>query len=118
MGDRPVILVIDASENGRTALAVLLRGRGYVVLSVRSGTEALHLLRVGFRPSVILLDLVTPGDGLSFRVRQMADPDLAEIPVIAGASLAEAQDHIDPTHRVVHMLRDSFDVDRLLQWIE
>ena len=77
----PVILVVDDHDSVRDALGLELAG--YRVVAVPDGAAALEVLRAGFVPRVIVLDLMMPlMDGFEFRVRQLADPTLASIPVI------------------------------------
>jgi CheY-like chemotaxis protein len=79
-----VVLVVDDDHDLRDAVTTLLEEGGFHAVGVCNGREALDLLRSdGARPSAILLDLMMPVmDGLQFREEQLADPDLAAIPVI------------------------------------
>jgi CheY-like chemotaxis protein len=64
-------------------IARALLFEGFEPLMARNGREALDLLATGFRPGVILLDLMMPVmDGREFRNRQRDQPDIAPIPVI------------------------------------
>jgi CheY-like chemotaxis protein len=61
----------------------LLEIEGYVVHTAADGAEALKLLRSGFEPGLIVLDLMMPGmDGFQFRKEQLRDPKLSAIPVV------------------------------------
>jgi two-component system, chemotaxis family, chemotaxis protein CheY len=88
-------LLVDDDADTREALLILLEGEGYEGFGAANGREALDLLRRGFRPCMILLDLAMPEmDGLGFRRAQLSDPELAAIPVVvvsAGASSKEAE---------------------------
>jgi DNA-binding NtrC family response regulator len=58
------VLVVDDDTASRTGLQALLEGHGYQVDSAAGGAEALEKAR-GFRPAVVIADLVMPGmDGL------------------------------------------------------
>ena len=58
----------------------------YDAVAVGSGREALDVLAGGLRPCAIVLDLVMPEmDGFAFRRAQLADPQLAAIPVLLGS---------------------------------
>jgi CheY-like chemotaxis protein len=76
-----LLLVDDDSDFCETTLAVL-RHAGHHAVAAYNGREALDLLHQGFRPCVILLDLGMPEmDGFVFRRLQLADPEIAAIPV-------------------------------------
>jgi CheY-like chemotaxis protein len=88
---RPV-LVVDDDRDIRETLEELLRDEGYEVVTARNGAEALAAVRRE-RPALVVLDLFMPVmDGVEFRRRQLADPEIADVPVIvisAAAALAE-----------------------------
>lgn len=66
------LLIADCNEDYRTALTVLLQD-SYHVISCRTGTEALALLRQEL-PDILLLDLMLPElDGLTVLERATAD---------------------------------------------
>jgi CheY-like chemotaxis protein len=77
------ILIIEDDEGVGPSIAHLLRDEGYEVAVAANGRVALDRLKRDPLPSLILLDLMMPEmDGIEFRVRQLADPRLASIPVI------------------------------------
>jgi CheY-like chemotaxis protein len=91
----PAILVIEDDALTRRALALVLARDGFQVQTAANGRAALDQLRLGRRPSLILLDLVMPVmDGYQFRDEQRRDPLLADIPVIivSGAFDARSRD--------------------------
>jgi CheY-like chemotaxis protein len=93
------ILVVEDDAITRGAIKMLLEWEDYRVDCAGDGEEALDLLRVGEKPSLILLDARMPGcDGWCFRAEQRADPDLADIPVVVisgeDASSLDAAGHI------------------------
>jgi CheY-like chemotaxis protein len=88
------ILVVDDDRDIRDAMCDWLVDEGYASAAVANGQEALSYLRTHDRPCLILLDLMMPVmDGWEFRRLQLADPQLASIPVVAitaGGTVAEA----------------------------
>jgi signal transduction histidine kinase len=82
--DRRRILVVEDDQEILGTLAGLLEEEGYEVQSFSDGRDALDQLRRGAAPELIVLDLMMPGmDGWEFRTIQRADPQLADIPVVA-----------------------------------
>lgn len=84
MNKKEILLVEDDPEL-RAMVTELLESDGYEVRAVDNGQVALDVLQdgKGWRPAVILLDLMMPVlDGLEFRKRQLADDAIANIPVI------------------------------------
>ncbi len=77
------ILVVDDDRSLRGGIGVLLREEGFQATCVADGEEALVALRSEPRPCLILLDLRMPFvDGMSFRRRQLEDPETAGVPVV------------------------------------
>jgi CheY-like chemotaxis protein len=77
------VLIIEDDQGVRDSLAAILREEGYHVDVARSGAAAFRCLQARPLPTLILLDLMMPEmDGLTFRSRQLADPELRHIPVV------------------------------------
>jgi len=77
------ILVVEDEPGTRAQITRILRHAGYPVVAVGNGEEALECLRQDARPCLVVLDLMLPVmDGFEFRVRQMQDPEIANIPVV------------------------------------
>ncbi len=87
------ILVVDDEQAIRDVFADILADEGYPVVCVTNGQEALHyLVRQARSPCLILLDLNMPVmSGWEFRLAQLADPQLAMIPVVAVSAAATVQ---------------------------
>ncbi len=76
------VLVVDDEPMVRETLGQVLKDEGYVVDLAVDGESALARVRAA-RPDAILLDLMMPGmNGWEFRAAQLADPALADIPVV------------------------------------
>jgi CheY-like chemotaxis protein len=87
---RPKVLIVDDDRDIREILGEMLAEEGYIIEAAWNGAEALRRLRSGFRPNLIILDIMMPVmDGLAFRAEQKQSPDLAAIPVI-GVTAATA----------------------------
>ncbi|MFB6350826.1 MAG: response regulator [Bradymonadaceae bacterium] len=90
MTDR--ILVVEDEDDLRDSIAEVLRLQGYDVSTAANGRQGLDQLHeVDQAPSLILLDLMMPVmDGWTFRRRQLAEEDLADIPVVVFTSAKDA----------------------------
>ena len=111
------VLLVDDNGEVLDAQRALLESAGYVVEVATDGAEALHLLRNGFRPSVILLDIMMPGiDGFQFREMQMSIPELAPIPVIVYSGYTVDTRRLAQL-RPVAFLQKPFDPERMLELI-
>ena len=109
------ILVAEDNAVEREGLAVVLRQRGYTVLTAHDGAEALKLLQAGPAPGLILLDMLMPGcDGWQFLDRRQPSPALAAVPVVLMKGLAEAGADWAASLGAVGFLRKPCDVEALL----
>lgn len=76
------VLVVEDDPDARELLRTALTVEGYEVRTAANGMDALTSLRQA-RACIILLDIMMPVmDGWAFRRVQVADPDLASIPVL------------------------------------
>jgi CheY-like chemotaxis protein len=88
------VLVVEDDLATREALSLFLAGQGYRVTTAEDGLAALEQLRQPPRPDLILLDLMMPVmDGWQFRREQLADPQLADIPVIVCSATGRLDEH-------------------------
>ena len=79
---RHAVLVVEDDHDTREAFVMLAESVGLDVVAVPNGRVALRVLRDGFRPCLIVLDIAMPEmDGFAFRREQRADPALADLPV-------------------------------------
>jgi CheY-like chemotaxis protein len=79
----PDVLVVEDSCDIAEAYVLLLRKEGYTADCVEHGRAALAYMEGALLPRLIVFDLNMPVmDGWEFRRRQLADPRLADIPVI------------------------------------
>ncbi len=112
------ILIVEDDAHTRDALGAFLEKHGYSVILAANGAEGLRELRRGLRPCLILLDLMMPEkNGFQFRVEQVADPVLAQIPVVIYSGNPEA--HADGAALGgVARLSKPLDADKLLQVVK
>jgi CheY-like chemotaxis protein len=114
----PQILIVEDDADTRDALWALLEKHGYSVALAANGADGLSRLRGGLRPSLILLDLMMPEkNGFQFRVEQVADPVLADIPVVIYSGNPEAKAD-GAVLGGVACLTKPIDVDKLLQVVK
>ncbi len=77
------ILVADDVALNRQLIEALFRGSPHRLIMAEDGSQAVSLTRV-HRPAVVLMDIRMPNlDGVAALERLRADPELAQIPVIA-----------------------------------
>lgn len=107
------ILLVEDDEIVRRAIQMVLEWEGFHVKCAVNGQEALDRLRGGYRPSLILLDIMMPVlDGEQFRRLQLSDPSLASIPVIVVSAAGFAE-----SVQAAHHVRKPFEVQDLLSLI-
>lgn len=110
------LLVVEDNEDIRRSLRDLFMLEGFVVEEAANGREALDRLDSGWRPSMIVLDLVMPVmDGFEF-LRQMQLRPERDTPVLVLTSLAYDADTRSLRERYgVDVLDKSTEVVRLLE---
>lgn len=65
------------------AVETVLTDEGFTTRTAKNGQEALAILRGGFIPGLILLDVMMPVmDAFGFRAEQLKEPELAAIPTV------------------------------------
>jgi len=111
------ILIVEDDAQTRDALQAVLAMHGYSAVLAANGADGLNKLRAGLRPCLILLDLMMPEkNGFQFRVEQVVDPTLADIPVVIYSGDSEARSEGAALGGVA-CLAKPIDVKQLLQVI-
>jgi two-component system cell cycle response regulator DivK len=83
MNDPALILIVEDNPGSLMLATVSLEAEGFTVIGAESAEDARTLL-AHQTPDIILMDIQLPGmDGLEFTKELKADPDTAEIPVVA-----------------------------------
>ncbi len=86
------VLLVDDSPFFRNMLTPVLQAAGFSVTAVGSAGEALMLLKDGRRFDVTVTDIEMPEmDGFQFAEALRADPQTADLPVIALSSAVSAE---------------------------
>lgn len=92
---RAQVLLVEDDEDTREVLRLILEADGIEVAVARDGLDALtridqlRQLDPG-APSVIVLDYMMPRcSGPQFRQKQLADPQIADVPVILVSAVAD-----------------------------
>jgi len=94
MNEQARILIVEDDNVSRDLMSALLK-REYQVATARTAEEAESLLP-GFRPDLVLLDIVMPGmDGLEFCRRLRARPEYAATRIIMVTGKADPGDRIE-----------------------
>ncbi len=99
------MLVVEDDEDLRSAIVDVLRDKGIKVAEAGDGLDALVWLHAHERPRMILLDLMMPRmDGIQFRTAQLAEPELASVPVVIMTASTAHQKLLDDAHvdEVIH----------------
>lgn len=89
-----VLLVVEDDYLIRTSLQMLLEMEGYQTHAVENGEEALRYLKTSATlPCLIVLDLMMPVmDGVEFRLHQLADPEIATVPILVVTGKSDIRD--------------------------
>ena len=78
-----IVLIVDDEIHIQQSLALFLTEEGFQVKKASNGQEALDFLRSQtFKTCLVLLDLMMPvKGGFEFRVEQLQDPTISEVPI-------------------------------------
>jgi CheY-like chemotaxis protein len=106
------VLVVDDELDIREAVTEVLSYEGHEVITACEGAEALRKC-VALQPDLVLLDLMMPGmNGWEFRLAQLRDPAIADIPVVVLSALGRVS-NID----ALAFLPKPFGLDDLLDLV-
>jgi CheY-like chemotaxis protein len=111
------ILVVEDDTDLRQTLASILELEGYRVRAAGDGREALGMLRGGYRPSLLLVDLIMPVmDGWELCDALSTEPGFRTVPVIL---MSASGGPLPPPHpsRLVRLFKKPFTFSQLLDAI-
>jgi CheY-like chemotaxis protein len=91
---RQKILLVDDDPGIRMICRDVLEGQGYLAREAQSGEEALKISR-GFRPDLVLVDLMMPGmDGFQLAQQLRGDRETALTPIIFLSARGQTADKV------------------------
>ena len=86
----PAILAVDDNPDTLALLRLLLRGEGFEVVTVASGSEALQFMHQYFLPDLVITDHAMPGmTGLELCKHLRSQPETRHIPIFLHSALSE-----------------------------
>jgi two-component system, chemotaxis family, chemotaxis protein CheY len=87
------VLMVEGNAGVRDGTAAALRGEGYAVTPAPDGREPLALLRGGFRPDLVLLDMsALLSDGRRFTELLRQEGQHAAVPIVVVVASALGRD--------------------------
>ncbi len=96
--NKPVILVVEDNDDNRQLVIKVLSRRGYEVVGVVDGNEALERLN-NINPDLILMDINLPGmDGYEVTRRIRLQSKFAALPIVALTAYAMLGDEEKSLH--------------------
>ena len=113
------ILLVDDDTDTREVLRLILESEGFIVTPAVDGLDALQQLHAIHRrdprtPCAIVLDYMMPRfSGAQFRATQLANPDLADVPVILVSAMADIESRA-ASLRAFAVLQKPVNPDRLI----
>jgi CheY-like chemotaxis protein len=114
-----VVLIIDDDHAVRDSVSGLLADEGFSPVGFADGVDALAAIRVGLKPSVILLDISMPRmDGWDFRNAQRTDRALQDVPVAIVTASGFSEATIRLQFGEVPILRKPIRPGELLETVE
>jgi two-component system cell cycle response regulator DivK len=88
----PLVLVVEDNPRNLKLVRDLLAYAGYRTLEASNGEDGVALART-HRPDLVLMDVQLPGmDGVEALARLRAEPESAELPVVAVTAFAMKDD--------------------------
>ena len=108
-------LVVEDDDDIRDVVSMLLTVLGFEVRDAANGELALEVLRSGWLPTLIVLDLMMPVmNGWAFRAAQRRIAGAAKIPVIVLSARRPPFREVDSELQVAEILPKPFELDSFL----
>ena len=109
------IMVVDDEPDNIATVKAVLEQNGYKVESASNGDECLEKLK-GYKPDLILMDIMMPGTPVREVVKQIKDIKIAYLSVVR-TSEAEKEELLGQNN-LVDFIQKPFDIDELLQKVK
>lgn len=109
------IMVVDDEPDNIATVKAVLEQNGYAVESASNGDECLEKLK-GYKPDLILMDIMMPGTPVREVVKQIKDIKIAYLSVVR-TSEAEKEELLGQKN-LVDFIQKPFDIDELLQKVK
>jgi CheY-like chemotaxis protein len=115
---RPHVLLVEDDNDTREVLRLILESDGMDVTAAQDGLDALEQLEQIHRqnpltPCAIVLDYMMPRfSGAQFRARQLANPELSDVPVVVVSAVSDLQTRAQ-SMRAYAVLQKPIDPDQL-----
>lgn len=117
MNLQPTVLILEDNEDLRDITAEVLMNGGFTVRLTATGAELLSLLRSGFRPDCLLLDLGLPdmsSEDFFTEFRAIAGAHRIPVALASGCTdVAQAGERFG----IKKWIRKPYDLDRLLDLV-
>lgn len=111
------VLVVEDEQDARAMMSALLECHGFDVATAANGREGLDQAR-RLHPCVIVLDLMMPiMSGEQFRLAQLQEPDIRDIPVVVLSARHDAAE-VAFRFKAAGFMPKPLDVDSLVCLIE
>ena len=108
-------LVVEDDDDIRDVVSMLLTVLGFDVREAANGQAALEVLRGGWIPTLIVLDLMMPVmNGWAFRAEQRRIKGAANVPVIVLSARRPLFREVDGELQVAEILPKPFELDSFL----
>lgn len=108
----PSVLVIEDDASIATLVSEVLRYGGYHTRVATNGTAALEML-AEYQPSLILMDLYTPGLAWYETIAQLKHYDCATVPIIVMTGASDVSE-VKASPRIASILHKPFELNDLL----
>jgi CheY-like chemotaxis protein len=112
------VLLVEDDDDTREVLRLILEADGIAVTQAQDGLDALERIeelraRCPSAPYAFVLDYMMPRfTGAQFRERQLAKPDIADVPVVLVSAVSDLPSHAAALHPFA-VLQKPIDPDSL-----